>query len=68
MAKVADKLVTDVREIIELASNKKSVYVTVWKRCSPAAFFLSWQVRELINWLDCNRIFTTKDQQHERIL
>lgn len=40
-----------VEEVYELALKKKGVYVTVWKRISPAGFLLNWQAGILIGFI-----------------
>lgn len=49
--------ITNPNEIIELAKQSKSVYVTVWTRTSPASFLLSWQLRLIIEWIDKRRFY-----------
>jgi hypothetical protein len=56
----ATELITNPKDIIDLAKEKKSVYVTVWKRTSPAAFLLSWQLRMIIQWVEAKRFYKIK--------
>lgn len=49
--------ITEPSELVELAKQGKSVYVTVWTRTSPASFLLSWQLRMIIDWIDRRRFY-----------
>lgn len=40
---------------IDYLFNFKIVYVTVWKRTQPTAFFQHWTYRELKIWLNAGR-------------
>lgn len=44
--------ITNPREILNLSKEGKTVYVTVWKRHSPAAFFVAWQLRQVYIFID----------------
>ncbi len=45
-------LITDPSEIITLAKNKKSIYVTYWKKPTPAAFILGMQFMLVYKWIN----------------
>jgi len=55
-----DGLITSPKEIIDLANKRKSVYVTVWKRTSPASFLLSWQLRLIMRFIENKRLYKIK--------
>lgn len=46
-----------VEEVYELALKKKGIYVTVWKRISPAGFLLNWQAGILIGFIKKGQLF-----------
>lgn len=43
-----------------LANQGKAVYVSTWKRHSPAAFIVSMQFRIVIMWMNYNRFYKFK--------
>ena len=60
-------VITSIEQIVELANEGKAVYVVPWRRTSPAAFLLSWQVRLLYYWIKNKRIYTiTKKEENEK--
>lgn len=50
--------VNNIEEMMKLSNEGKSVYVTQWKRTSPAAFLGSWQARLLHKWIESGYIYT----------
>lgn len=46
-----------VEEVYNLALQKKGIYVSSWKRISPAAFLISWQAHLLINLIKSKRLY-----------
>jgi len=59
--------VKSIEEIIKLANEGKAVYVSHWKRTSPAAFLVSWQARLLHSWIKQGIIYTiTKKEEDEK--
>lgn len=59
--------VTTIEQLVELTNEGKAVYVTHWKRTSPAAFLASWQARLLHRWIKNGIIYTiTKKENNEK--
>lgn len=48
-----------IRSLDEL-KKERVVFIPVWNRCSPVAFFLSWQWRLIDSWIQQGRIYTAK--------
>lgn len=46
-----------VEEVYNLAIEKKGIYVSKWKRISPASFLISWQAGLLIGFIKRGYLF-----------
>lgn len=46
------EIIDEPLDILRLANQGKSIYVTKWNRLSPAAFILSMQFRQVIKWMN----------------
>lgn len=57
--------VTTCEQILELAKSGEAVWVSLWRRTSPAAFLINWPARELIGLLTRYELFTVIKRDHE---
>ena len=57
------KPIKTVEQIIELARAGKSVWVTSWRRTSPAAFLQNWQAKSLYDGIKKGVFFEYKKRR-----
>lgn len=50
-------IIKTAEEVFDLALQKKGIYVSAWKRISPASFLVSWQARVLIGFIKSGYLF-----------
>ena len=64
MSKPNTKRIDSPAQLISLSNDKKCVWVERWKRKSPAAFFMSWHFRIVMDWIGAGRIeMIVEDEQ-----
>ena len=55
-----DGLIISANELVKLAREGESIYVTKWKRLSPASFILGMQFRQVMEWINSYTFYKVK--------
>jgi len=66
MKKRKGKQIKTLNEFGKVIMNEPSIYVSVWGRAHPTAFFQGWRIRTVIQWLEAGRFFRIKKKRKPR--